>query len=265
YEDAIIHDQQLIWDLFDNTITAATILKVDKEWSEQLKNKRDRLLGNKISKEGYLQEWLIDRPNMVKEHRHTSHLYAVYPSEQINMHKTPELAKAAMKSLELRGTSGDSRRSWTWPWRTALWARFYQGEKAHEMIQGYLKYNLMDNLLATHTPFQMDGTYGMTAGICEMLLQSHAGRLHLLPALPKVWKTGSVQGIRGRGNFIVDINWENEKIVSGKILSQNGGLCRVYGISTNITDSKGKKVKSKKLSDNSVEFMTKAGEFYKIN
>lgn len=216
-EDGCAHDQQLIWELFDNTIQAATILGVDAEWAKSLADKRDRLVGNRIGRDGYLQEWIVDRPNMVAGQRHTSHLIGVYPGTSISMAKTPELAKAAMKSLELRGLSGDNRRSWTWPWRTALWARFGHTENAYSMVQHYIRYNLLDNLFGNHPPMQMDGTYGMTGGMSEMLIQSHAGQIELLPTLPAAWKAGSVKGICARGGYIIDMEWKDGKVTDYRI------------------------------------------------
>ncbi|MBQ4614266.1 MAG: glycoside hydrolase N-terminal domain-containing protein [Akkermansia sp.] len=213
-EDGCAHDQQLVWELFENTITAARILNVDEAWASQLAEKQKRLAGNRIGSGGYLQEWIVDRPNMLKGQRHTSHLIGVYPGTSISLAKTPEIAKAAMKSLELRGLSADNRRSWTWPWRTALWARFKDADKAHSMIQHYICYNLLDNLFGDHPPMQMDGTYGMTGGISEMLLQSHAGQIELLPALPNAWKDGYVHGIRARGNITVSMAWKDGEITS---------------------------------------------------
>lgn len=220
-EDGVSHDQQLIWDLFTNTAMAANILGVDKQWASELLKKRDRLAGPKIGKEGNLQEWMIDRIAKT-QHRHTSHLYAVYPGNQITVEKTPELAEAARKSLEWRGTTGDSRRSWTWPWRTALWARFKDGERAHEMVSGLIEHNLLDNMLATHPPMQMDGTYGITGGMVEMLIQSHnLGEIAILPAPTKAWPTGSAKGLKARGNVTVNFDWKEGKVTNVELFSPN--------------------------------------------
>ena len=133
------------------------------------------------------------------------------------MERTPDFAKAAMKSLELRGLTQDNRRSWTWPWRTALWARFHNEAKAYSMVQHYIRYNVLDNLFGDHPPMQMDGTYGMTGGMSEMLIQSHAGVIDLLPAMPDAWKDGSVRGIRARGNITVDMTWKDGQVTSFKL------------------------------------------------
>ena len=216
-EDGVMHDHQLVWELFDNTAKAAGILGVDKEWAEKLLDMRDRIVPNRVADGGYLQEWIIDRPDKVTGHRHTSHLIGVFPGSTISMAKTPELAKAAMKSLELRGCSGDNRRSWTWPWRTALWARFGETDQAYEMVQSYIRYNLLDNMFGNHPPMQMDGTYGMTGGMSEMLVQSHAGQIELLPTLPDAWEDGYVKGIRARGNLSIDMNWRNGRVTDFRL------------------------------------------------
>lgn len=218
-EDGIAHDQQLVRDLFRNTIAAADVLGVDAAWTKKLREKLSRVAPDKISKNGYLQEWMIDRPNMVSGHRHTSHLFAVYPGSEISFAQTPELAEAAKKSLELRGTTGDSRRSWSWPWRTALWARFKEGDKAHEMIEGLFQHNLLPNMLTTHPPFQMDGNFSYPAGVAEMLLQSHAGQIELLPAPCKAWQNGQVRGMKARGNITVNFDWKNGRVTKYELLS----------------------------------------------
>lgn len=220
-EDGCMHDQQLVGELFDIAIQAIKITKLDTGYARILSDKKKRLVGNRIGSGGYLQEWIVDRPNMVNGQRHTSHLIGVYPGTSISLSRTPELAKAAMKSLELRGLSGDNRRSWTWPWRTALWARFHEAEKAHDMVKNYLTFNTLNNLFGDHPPMQLDGTYGMTGGISEMLVQSHAGKIELLPALPHAWKDGSARGLRARGGITIDMEWRNGQITKLSLSSDS--------------------------------------------
>jgi len=226
-EDGVSYDQEIVWDLFRNTIEAAEALGVDAEFGTRLIDMHRRLVTPKIGRWGQLQEWMTDRDDPKNDHRHTSHLFGVFPGRQISPALTPDFAKAAAVSLSARGETGDARRSWTWPWRCALWARLGEGDKAAHMIDGLFQYNLLPNMLATHPPLQLDGSFGIVAGICEMLVQSHAGHIQLLPALPAAWPSGSVTGLRARGGFEVGIQWQDGKLVAATVKSLTGNKCRV--------------------------------------
>ena len=197
-EDGVAHDQQIMRELFRSILAAAKELKIDDAFVKEVAHIEPKLLKDKIGSWGQLQEWETDRDQKGDQHRHTSHLYAVYPGSTISPKATPELAEAAKVALAGRTLTGDSRRSWTWPWRAALWARLGEGDKAGEMLDSLLRYNTLDNMFATHPPFQIDGNLGMVAAVCEMLMER---------AIPSSWPHGSAKGLRTREGKVIDVNW----------------------------------------------------------
>lgn len=242
-EDGVMMDQQLVWDLFQNYLEIAKVLNIDSVYQQKVAAMQLQLAPNKIGKWGQLQEWQEDRDDPDDEHRHTSHLFAVYPGRQISISITPELAQGAILSLRSRSgnygrnentpftaesTVGDSRRSWTWPWRGALWARLGEGERAGIMLRGLLTYNTLPNLFCNHPPFQLDGNLGIPAAMAEMLLQSHTDVIHLLPAIPEKWAAkGTFSGLRARGGYEVDCSWSDGKVSDYKIYSSKPSTVKV--------------------------------------
>ena len=228
-------DLGLAWDLLTNCIEASTVLDTDKAFRQQCMDVRANLQPFRIGSKGQLLEWDKEFEETDPNHRHVSHLFALHPGRQIIPEQQPELAAACQRTLEIRGDGGTG---WAMAWKINFWARLRDGNHAFGMLKNGLRYvdatqvsvrggGTYANLFDAHPPFQIDGNFGGTAGITEMLLQSHAGYIHLLPALPDNWQSGSIKGVRARGGFTIDMEWKESRITRLSVTSHSGGTCRI--------------------------------------
>ncbi len=260
-------DMQILHELFTHCIEASRLLGVDEPLRKQLEDVRSRLAPMQIGKQGQLQEWIEDFEENEPGHRHMSHLYGLHPGNQITPRGTPELAEAARISLERRLAHGGGHTGWSRAWLVNFWARLGDGERAYENLIALLKQSTLPNLFDNHPPFQIDGNFGGAAGIAEMLVQSHTGEIHLLPALPKAWREGHVKGLCVRGGAQVDIFWQDGKATRAVLFAAASRTYRIRppeGQRVVLVTCNGSRVAWKNHDDGAISLSARQGLAYNL-
>ncbi len=256
-------DMQILYDLFGYYIEAAKVLEKNDVFVQQVKAAREKLVPPQIGKNGFLQEWADDWKSLEENHRHYSHMYGLYPGKVLYEKRTPALIESYKKVLNERG---DASTGWSRAWKMALWARLSDGNRANKIYKGYLKEQCTASFFALcGRSLQVDGSFGVTAAVTEMLMQSHDGFIKLLPALPDEWSEGEFKGLCARGGFELDFSWQNKTVTKLNILSKAGEVCRIEFKPGMKISSNGKKVAFNKLANGLIEFNTVKGAVYLVS